>query len=368
MFQEVDLAFSPVLYYPTPLFLACLELGGFPLIMKDDSIFSLRFGSKGKLEPSADELQAFLESRKPGSKELQGDDLAPYREHLSAVANYRKGSGDQRFQSKLLYTVLNHSHFANPALLSVVEQYKFHMHTLANLEFKKLAAFMQSAEEEIARLTSSKKKEESSRIDRLKTMIQDRKRAVESEKKRWLEFTEEMSHIISYVAENLSKIEKLCEQSIIVLVNEQIDRKKELALIEDIKNQFKDRLKESLHKGTIKKEDLEAAKEQVAALSKTTADFVRSDIYALTQLYETVHGHAKKIMQQLKQPGGPLHAEYEEDLQFYRNTEKILLSLVSDCRFTVKVHEIAADADQGGLLAEKRQQMFDHLVELLERS
>jgi hypothetical protein len=336
--------------------------------MRDDTIFSLRFGSKVKLEPSADELKAFLESRKAGSRELQGDDLALYRDFLRAVSNYKAGSSDQGFQSKLLYTVLNHSHFANPALRSVVEQYKFHVHTFANLDFKKPAAFIKSAEEEIARLTSSKKKEESSRIDRLKAMIEDRKQAVEIEKKRWRELTEEMSHIISYIAENLVKIEKLCELSIVVLVNEQIDRKKEQALIEDIKTQFKDRLKESLRKGTIRKEDLEAAKEQVAALSKTTADFVRSDTYALTQLYETVHGHAKKIVQQLKHEGGPLHADYEEDLQFYRNTEKTLISLVSDCRFKVNVQEITANVDQGGLLAEKRQQMFDHLVELLEQS
>jgi 2,4-dienoyl-CoA reductase-like NADH-dependent reductase (Old Yellow Enzyme family) len=202
----------------------------------------------------------------------------------------------------------------------------------------------------------------------LKAMIEDRKQVVEIEKKRWRELAEEMSHIISYIAENLSKIEKLCEQSIVVLVNEQIDRKKEQALIEDIKTQFKDRLKESLRKGTIRKEDLEAAKEQVAALSKTTADFVRSDIYALTQLYETVHGHAKKVMHQLKHAGGTPHADYEEDLRFYRNMEENLISLVSDCRFTVRVQEIKENVDQGGLLAEKRQQMFCHLVDLLEQS
>jgi hypothetical protein len=336
--------------------------------MKDDTIFSLRFGSKGKLEPSADDLKAFLESRKAGSKEQQGDDLLPYSELLRAVANYKTGSGEQTFRSKMLYTVLNHSHFAKPALRSVVEQYKFHMHTLANLDFRKPVAFIKSAEEEIARLTAPKKKEETSRIERLKTMVEERKEALDAEKKRWLELTEEMSHIVSYIAENLAKIEKLCEQSIVVLVNEQVDRKKEQALIEDIKKQFKERLKESLHKGTIKKEDLETAKEQVAVLSKTTADFVRSDIYTLTQLYEIVHGHAKKIMQQLKSASVPLHGDYEEDLAFYRNTEKILVSLVSDCRFNLKVQEIAADADQSGLLVEKRQQMFDHLVELLEQS
>jgi hypothetical protein len=201
-----------------------------------------------------------------------------------------------------------------------------------------------------------------------KTMIQERRQSIENEKKRWLDLAEELSNIISYVSANLAKIEALCEHSIEVLVNEQVDRKKEIALIEDIKEQFKMQLKGSLYRGTIRNEDLEAAKEKVATLSKVTADLVRSDIYAFTQLYETVHGHAKKIMQELRNTIVPAHENYDEDLRYYLDMEKLLVSLVSDCRFDVKIREITADADHSDLLLEKRRQMFDHLVEVLENA
>ncbi len=339
--------------------------------MKDNTIFSLRFGSNVKLEPSADDLRQFLESKKPGSKDLQGNDLVPYWELLSAVANY-KTSGTETFQAKLLFTVLSHSHFAKPALRSVVELYKYHLHSLSLLDFKKPAAFIKSAEEEIARLTPPKKREETARVERLRAMIDERKQIIDREKGRWLDLAGEMSYIMSYISENLGKIEKLCEQSIGVLVNEQLDRKKEGLLIEDIKYHFKERLRESLHKGTIRKEDLETAKEAVAELSKRTADLVRSDIYALTQLYETVHTHAKNIMRELAAAADQIakarHAGYEGDLELYIRTGKILVALVSDCRFNIQAEEISVTTEQDALLVEKRKEMFDHLVDLLQKT
>jgi hypothetical protein len=80
-------------------------------------------------------------------------------------------------------------------------------------------------------------------------------------------------------------------------------------------------LKESDLEGfrqALEKAVLETAKEEVAQLSKRTADLVRSDIYTLTQLYETVHTHSKKIMQELTDVLGKIggaHASYEEDLR-----------------------------------------------------
>ena len=192
--------------------------------MKDSSIFNLRFGSNADLEPSAQELQQFLESRKTGVREREGADLAPYWDLMAAVAAYKLG-GTESFRDKMLYTVLSHSHFAKPALKSVVEQYKYHLHSLSNIDFKKPTAFIKSAEEEIGRL-NPKKKEEASRIERLRGMIEERKQALENAKKRRLELAEELKHIIIYIGENLAKIVKLCEHSIEALVNEHVDRKK----------------------------------------------------------------------------------------------------------------------------------------------
>ena len=80
--------------------LPAISLSRIYSFMKDDSIFSLRFGSNVKLEPSGDELKFFLESRKAESKEQQGDDLSPYWELLTAVANYKTGLSQRHFRVK----------------------------------------------------------------------------------------------------------------------------------------------------------------------------------------------------------------------------------------------------------------------------
>lgn len=338
--------------------------------MKNSAIFSLRFGSNVKLEPSQEDLRLFLESKKEGTKEPHSADLAPYWEMLSAVAAFKTGAAAQTFREKMLCTVLDQSYFAKPALKSAVEQYKYHMQALSNLDFKKPAAFIRSAEEEIARL-NSRKKEEALRIERMRGMVEERKLILDGQKKRWTDLAEELSHIISYIKENLSRIEKLCEQSIAILVNEQIDRKKETGLIEDVKTQFKERLRESLHQGTITKDDLERAKEDVAELSKRMANLIRSDIYTLTQLYETIHEHSRRILGELgavvEAIGRRKHANYEEDRELYQQAEKILIALVSGCGFEVKAVEIAAETERDMLLVEKRREIFDHLVELLRK-
>jgi hypothetical protein len=343
--------------------------------MSDNAIFNLRFGSNAKIAPSAEELQRFLDSRKQGSPERQGDDLASYWDLLTAVAEYRTGRGPESFQDKMLYAVLSHSHFAKPALRSAVEQFKYHFNTLSNLDFKKPTSFIKSAEEEIARIEKAVKnnlrKEEATRIERLRMMIEERKKTLDAEKKRWLELAEEMSHILAYVAENLGRIGTVCEQSIVILVNEQLDRKKEVFLIESIKTQFKERLKESLHRGTIKKEDLEHAKEEVAALSTRMEELVRSDIFTLTQVYESIHGHVKSILGDLvtvlETIKGKKHTRYEEDLELYRGAEKMLVALVTGCRFAVKSVEIGAETGHADLLTEKRREILDHLLALLEK-
>ncbi len=46
------------------------------------------------------------------------------------------------FREQMLYGVLGHSHLVKPALKSAVEQYKFHVHTLSELDLKKPSAFI----------------------------------------------------------------------------------------------------------------------------------------------------------------------------------------------------------------------------------
>src|ERR1700686_1509308 len=58
----------------------------------DKTIFGLRFRSNEKLQPSIDGLRIFLDSPKKEDKgKLHGDDLAEYRDLLSAVESFEHG-------------------------------------------------------------------------------------------------------------------------------------------------------------------------------------------------------------------------------------------------------------------------------------
>jgi uncharacterized membrane-anchored protein YhcB (DUF1043 family) len=336
--------------------------------MDRSSIFNLRFGSNVLIQPSAEELRQFLASKKEGTTGLQGDDLAPFWELLTAVAAYKR-DGTEGFRDKMLYTVLSHSNFARPALRAVVEEFKYHRHALSLIDLKKPAAFIRLAEEELSRL-NPQKKEDVARIARMRKMRDERQADLEKLEKKWEERTDELNHIIAYILENLPKIENLCEQSIAVLVSERIDRKKEQSLIEDIKTEFKERLKGQLHKGMIKPQDLEVAKEQVADLSKRTADLIRSDIFTLTTVYETIYEHMRKTADELRAVAAKIEGgsreRYEEKVQSYQEAENILVGLVTGCRFDVKAAEISANTENDKMLVEKRQEFFNHVVDLLQ--
>jgi hypothetical protein len=336
----------------------------------DKTIFGLRFRSNERLQPSLDELRSFLGSPKKEDKgKLHGDDLAAYRDLLKAVESFEQGALEG-FSSRMLYGVLGHSHLVKPALKLAVEQYKFQVHALSELDLNKPSAFIKSAEEEIARL-SPKRKDEAARKERLMGMVEERKRDLNTLKKRWLALGEELGHIIVYIRENLAKIEKLSEKSIVILVSDHLGKKKELDLIEDIKSQFKERLRESLHQGTITKEQLEATKEEVAGLSKRTTDLLRSDGYTLAQLYEAIHEYTKKVSRELETVMGEIarkkHASYDEDLEIYLQAEKILVSLTNDCRFQIQASDIGSETKHEEILVEKRREMLDHLFDLLRK-
>lgn len=340
----------------------------------DKSIFGLRFKSNNELLPSAEDLNAFLASpKKADAPGLHNDDLAHYNELISSILafdlNEYPDTAQEAFQQKMFLGVLAHSNFVKPALKLAVEQYKYHLHTLAALDFKKPLAFIKSAEEEMARL-NPKKKDEAARLARMQIMVDERKKTMEELTKHWTSLVEELGHLAFYIRENLVKIGKLCEASIGILVSEQIARKKETGLIEDIKMHFKERLRESLHQGTITKEQLEAAKEEVADLSKRTADLLRADVYTLTGLYEGVHDHAKKITSELDALTAriaPKGTSLDEDKELFAKIEQVLISLITAYRFELKVEGIGNETERDKILFEKRKDMLDHLFSLLRK-
>jgi hypothetical protein len=200
-------------------------------------------------------------------------------------------------------------------------------------------------------------------------MVDARKQVLDALTRRWSALVKEMGHLVQYLRENLGHIEKLCEASIVILVSEQIDRKKQSVLIEDIKTHIKERLRESLHQGTITKEQLDAAKEEASVLSKRTADLLRSDVYALSVLYESIHGHIKKIAYELDTLVAQISAtrtDFEQDKMLFDKIGQVLLSLITDYRLKLQSTEIRPETERDIILLEKRKEMFDHLFSTLQ--
>jgi len=341
----------------------------------DKSIFGLRFGSNEKLLPSQEDLRVFLaNTHKLGARELYADDLAPYRKLLEDVQAFEKNQLQDAegpdFREKIYYAVLGRSSFVNHALKSAVEQYKYHLHALLLLDFKKPAAFIKSAEEEMGRL-NLKKKDDAAKLARLRAMVEERQRTIELLGKRRAVLAAELGDIARYIRDNLIRIEKLCEASIVVLVDVQFRQKKENQLIEDIKTQFKERLRDSLHQGLITRQHLESVKEDVNLLSKEISALIREDVYAMTGLFEAIHGHAKKIAREidalLAQTGGRENKGFDEEAGLFAQIERALVSLLSDYRFELKAAEIRTRTAYEDIFLEKRREMLAYLFDLLEK-
>lgn len=202
-------------------------------------------------------------------------------------------------------------------------------------------------------------------------MVGERKRAVDILRKRRAILTAELGDIARYVRDNLVKIEKLCEGSIVVLVDLQIARREEDRLIAEIKEHFKEHLRDSLHSGQVTKEQLETVKKDVAVLSEEMSAFLREDVFALTGLFEAVHDHARKaadgIGALMMKIGGMKNTGIEDEGKLYAQIEQVLVSLVSECHFELKAAAIRTETAHEDVLLEKRREMLAHLFGLLKK-
>jgi hypothetical protein len=337
----------------------------------DKSIFGLRFGSNEKLLPSQDDLRAFLAGT---AREPRADGLALYGKLLEEMQAFERDQQQdaegQDFRKKIYYGVLGRSSFVKHALKSAVEEYQFHLHALLALDFRKPEAFIKAAEEELGRL-NLKKKDDAAKLARLKGMVEERQRTIEVLGKRRAILAAELGDIARYVRDNLVKIEKLCEASIVVLVDVQLRQKKENQLIEDLKTQFKERLRDSLHQGSITRRHLESVKEDVSLLSKEISVLIREDVYAMTGLFEAIHDHAKKAAREidalLAQTRGKESKGFEEEAGLFARIEGALVALLSECRFELKTAEVRTRTAYEDIFLEKRREMLAYLFDLLEK-
>jgi hypothetical protein len=341
----------------------------------DKSIFGLRFGSHEEISPSREELDSFLGSlKKKEGTERHADDLAIYRDKLARIAEYEQRQlhevGRQDFREKVYYGVLRHSCFFNPALKLAIEQYKYHAHAFAALEFSKPAAFIKSAKEELANL-SPIGKDASAKRDRLQGMLDERKDALDRLIKSRELLSRELIVIIGYISGNLIKIEKLAEASLAALEESRISGAEEQQQIADVKRYFKEQLKDALHQGSLTKAYVEATKRDVDQLTREISSIVHEDLNALTRMYGAIHDHVAKYTGALNGLVAKLEHQdqttVDEEKKIFARVEQLLVGLVSDHQFPVKTAPFHSDTPYEDILREKRDEMLDRIFELLRR-
>jgi hypothetical protein len=341
----------------------------------DKTIFALRFGSNEELFPTHEELKVFLKSpKREGRRELHGDDLATYDELLDRIREFelqfRQNASSADLRPRMFYSVIGHTYFAHPSLKLAVEQYQYHSQSLRTLDIRKPSAFIRSAEEELKKF-STNKKEDAVRAARLQVMVDERKKTLKEIGKKRAALTAELAHIARYIGDNLRKIKGLCEASAALLNDQGTAQKLANRVIEDIKAQFKDQLRDALHHGAVTKAQLEAAKKDVAALSKEITDIVREDARSLAGLYEAVRDHVKNIGSELDRYFSAVksnrNSTLEEDQELFTKVGQVLVSLVSDFHFDLHAAQPRTGTAHKDLFAEKRREMLDQLLEMLEK-
>lgn len=346
-----------------------------PTMTDNKSIFGQNFKSRDSLRPGQEEITAFLErTPRDGSREVHAKDLEQYRELIKETEAFEhRGLRDRNeadLRELMRYGVLDHSQFASTGLLAAVELYKYHLHALGALDFKTPASFITSAENEIGRL-SKKRLNDVMRMARLQEMIAERKKIVEALKRHWVELAAELRRIALYIRDNLTRIGKLCETSIVVLAETGIGQQKEKQLIEDIKNLYKVKFKEALHRGNTSRQDLENAKEELDLLTTEMSIHAREDADVLTRSYDTLLEQVKKTLQELDtvlaQIDHTKSGSVLESAERFKRIERVLVSLISDCRIDPKPSGIHTDTPHAGILRNKRKEMLSYLFEQVRK-
>lgn len=344
-------------------------------MIRETTIFGLRFGSNEDLQPVPEELELFLKSpKKEGSHELHVHDLAAYRTMLADIIAFENSLQlaplHQSLRGKMFYGVLDHTSFFTNTLAAVVEQYKYHLHRFLPLDFKKPKSFISSVKEEMDRL-NPKKKRDAERLTRLQDLVNSRAETLVELEKARSALSAELLNIAAYVRENLRRIAERCEAAIVVLVQIQAEGKEKDRLTEEIKTRFKEELRNTRDQGLVTKEALNAAKEDVAILTREMATLLREDVYALTSLYEAVHDHvdsaARNIGLLITKIEKNRNRSFEDEKERFTQIEQILISLVADFHFELKAVETHSETIHRSMLAEKRSEMIDHFIALVRK-
>jgi hypothetical protein len=336
----------------------------------DASIFGLRFKSKADLIPTQRELDQFLASaKKAGTRVPRSRDLERYHALIERVQEFEARRGTdaevQDIRNRMLYGVLGLTGFISPGLEISVGQFKYHLYQLAALDFNKPAAFIKAAEREMAGL-DPKKKEQAAKRERLRAMAEERKQAIADLTRQRAELAGELGNIAQYIRENLIRIERVCEASIVILVGFQVTKNRERQIIAALKEQFRGQLVDARQQGPVTKRELESAKRDFEALSRAVADLIRDDVYTLASLYEAIYEHVQRYAGSIES----LLAKNKsglDDMATFTELESVLEALVRDFRFELKPVAAYRETPYENVLREKRHEMLDHLFKLLDQ-
>jgi len=340
----------------------------------DKTIFSLPFPSSEKLQPTPEQMVAFLATAAEATGEnRRGNELAMFRGLLKSIDAFAQKqlpeAEQEEIQKQLFYGSLSYSQFASPALLSAVELFQYHMHALASIDFDTPSSFILSAHKTLGKL-SKKKIDDVLRMARLHEMVSERKEIIKKRKQSWDKLAAELCRIALYIKDNLAKIEKCCEASIIMLSDRGVTGQKESWLVEDIKTLFKDRLKARLHSDKVTKQDVENSLHEANLLIDEMSDVVRKDIDALTSLYEALHDHVHETIRAietlLQELEGLKEKGPEEKGPLFIKLEHALLSLLSVHRLEQRATAIHAETEREKLFIQERKKMLDCLFDIVQ--
>ena len=326
-----------------------------------------------KLRPKPEQLKSFLESAsREGGKELYGDDLVPYRLLLENADAFEQASSGKEKQEDLhkqmVHAVLRYSLFADHAILSAVELFKYHLHTLKLklLDITTLASFIQGAENTIRRLNRDKLGDVI-RMVRLQEMINERKKIIETLRQSPVDLTSELFRIAQYVQVNLVKIENRCEASIAKLSDPVVTGRKENQMIEDIK----ERPQKALHAGRITTQDLERTMQEVNQIAKMVSSIVGEDINTLRGLFANIQNLLKKTMQAMEAPMAEIKSKknrsIEKQQELFAAVEQAVVSLLSTHHFKQQEPGMHAETAYEKFLTKKRTEMLDYLFEVMQK-
>jgi hypothetical protein len=339
----------------------------------DNTIFGLRFGSDESLYPSPATLSEYFERSKTDGRGSQLDDLAVYRESLARLNTFEQhrhqphSASQQYFHDRMLYGVIGLSQIINPVLKSEVELYKYYAHELITLDFKKPVVFIRAAEEEMGRLNPLKKRD-AHKLQRLQELVEARKLAQETLKKRGVTLEKELDSIARYIRSNLVKIGRLCEASIVILMELQMARKMERRLIDEIAFDYQESLKEVLNPDPAGGQTFDIEKD-VDTLASEMSVLMREDLYAMAELYEAIYNHTKRIVRELDiritEMESGSNGNFEENSTLFRRIEQVLVSLASDFNFELIAKNLSCKPAHAKLLIEKRHDMIEYVFDML---